>query len=93
MSRLIALEHVLIIIVGLTIGTATGWAMSDLMVSAVAISEDGKAIVPPYILDINLRVLAPLYGALFVIFALAIVRLVRNMSNVDLQTISRIEGT
>ena len=65
--------------------------MSDLMVSSVAVTENGREVIPPFILETDLRFLLPLYAALISIFALAIYRLTRGMRRLDFHAISRLE--
>ena len=92
MAKMLTMEHLVIVFVGLALGTITGWVMSDLMVSSVAVTEDGRQVVPPFILQADLRFLAPIYAALIGIFLASIYRLIRSMRQVDLQTLSRMEG-
>ena len=60
--------------------------------TSVAVAEDGSPVVPPFILQTDLRLLIPIYVALIGIFLASIYRLMRNMLHIDLHTISRLEG-
>lgn len=91
MTGLLALEHLIILAVGIALGSIAGWVMSDLMVSSVAVTEDGRQVVPPFILQTDLRLLLPLYAVLIGIFALAIYRLTHSMRRLDFHAISRME--
>ena len=91
MAGLLALEHMIIVAIGVGLGTGAGWVMSDLMVSSVAVTENGREVIPPFILETDLRFLLPLYAALISIFALAIYRLTRGMRRLDFHAISRLE--
>ena len=91
LAGLLVLEHFIIIAVGIGLGTGAGWLMSDLMVSSVAVTENGRQVVPPFILETDLRFLVPLYAVLVGIFALAVYRLTRSMRNLDFHAISRLE--
>lgn len=91
MAGLLALEHMIIVAIGVGLGTGAGWVMSDLMVSSVAVTENGREVIPPFILETDLRFLMPLYAALISIFALAIYRLTRGMRRLDFHAISRLE--
>ena len=91
MAGLLMLEHFIIVAVGIGLGSGAGWMMSDLMVSSVAVTENGRQVVPPFILETDFRFLAPLYLALIGIFALAVYRLTRSMRNLDFHAISRME--
>ena len=91
MAGLLMLEHFIIIAVGIGLGSGAGWLMSDLMVSSVAVTENGRQVVPPFILETDFRFLAPLYLVLIGIFALSVYRLTRSMRNLDFHAISRME--
>lgn len=90
-ALLLGLEHLVIVAVGVGLGSAAGWVMSDLMVSSVAVTENGRQVIPPFILQIDLRFLLPIYAALIAIFALAIYRLARSMRRLDFHAIARME--
>ncbi len=91
MAGLLMLEHFIIIAVGIGLGTGAGWLMSDLMVSSVAVTENGRQVIPPFILETDFRFLVPLYAVLIGIFALAVYRLTHSMRNLDFHAISRME--
>ena len=91
MAGLLALEHMIIVAIGVGLGTGAGWVMSDLMVSSVAVTENGREVIPPFILETDLRFLLPLYAVLISVFALAIYRLTRGMRRLDFHAISRLE--
>ncbi|MYE54029.1 MAG: ABC transporter permease, partial [Chloroflexi bacterium] len=91
MAGLLMLEHFIIVAVGIGLGSGAGWLMSDLMVSSVAVTENGRQVVPPFILETDFRFLAPLYLVLISIFALAVYRLTRSMRNLDFHAISRMD--
>ena len=46
MAGLLMLEHFIIVAVGIGLGSGAGWLMSDLMVSSVAVTENGRQVVP-----------------------------------------------
>ena len=91
MAGLLMLEHFIIVAVGIGLGSGAGWLMSDLMVSSVAVTENGRQVVPPFILETDFRFLAPLYLVLISIFALSVYRLTHSMRNLDFHAISRME--
>lgn len=92
MGWLLGAEHLVIAGLGLIIGTAAGLAMSNIMVSAVAVTENGDPVLPPFVLTTNWAIMGPIYVALAVIFTGALLWLNRTASNMDLHEISRIEG-
>ena len=91
MAGLLALEHFIIVGVGVGLGSGAGWVMSDLMVSSVAVTETGRQVIPPFIMETDFRFLVPLYAALIGIFALSVYRLTRSMRNLDFHAIARME--
>ena len=92
MAGLLGLEHLVIIIIGLGLGTWAGFQMSTVMVSSVAVTETGDQVVPPFILTTDWSFMLPIYAALVAIFLAAIYRLTLSMNRLDLNTISRVEG-
>ena len=93
MIRLLAAEHAAIIALGLALGAATGFAMSGAMVSALAVTEDGRAVIPPYILTTDWAYAIFIYAALAAIFAGGLAWLARSATRVDLREMSRTEGS
>ena len=91
MAGLLMLEHFIIVAVGIGLGTGAGWLMSDIMVSSVAVTENGRQVIPPFILETDFRFLVSLYAVLIGIFALAVYRLTHSMRNLDFHAISRME--
>ena len=91
LAGLLILEHSIIIAVGIGLGSGAGWLMSDLMVSSVAVTENGREVIPPFILETDFRFLVPIYAALIAIFALAVYRLTQSMRHLDFHAISRLE--
>ena len=65
--------------------------MSTLMVSSVAVTETGRAVIPPFILVTDWRFMLFIYTALVGIFVGVLFWLLRNMRGINLQTISRLE--
>ncbi len=91
MAGLLGLEHLIIVAIGIGLGTVAGWVMSDLMVSSVSVTENGRQVIPPFILETDLRMLLSIYAVLVLILAIAIYRLTRSMRNLDFHTIARVE--
>ena len=92
MLGLLTLEHLVIVLIGLGLGTATGFFMSNLMVTSLAVTEEGFQVLPPFILKTDFGLLIPIYGALIGIFLASLLGLARSMTRIDLRAISRIEG-
>ena len=91
MVGLLSLEHLVIAVVGLGLGTWAGLEMSSSMVSAVAVTDRGDEVVPPFILTTDWKFMAVIYAMLVGIFGVALYRLVRGMLRVTLHTVSRME--
>ena len=90
--RLLAAEHAAIIALGLALGAATGFAMSGAMASALAVTEDGRAVIPPYALTTDWAYAAFVYGALIAIFAGGMAWLARKATRAGLREMARTEG-
>ena len=89
---LVSLEHLVILVVGLGLGSWAGFQMSTLMVESVAVTENGAPVVPPFILTTDWSFMLPIYVILVGIFVVALLWLARSMLRLDLQEISRVEG-
>ena len=89
---LVALEHMVIAIVGLSLGTWAGFQMSRMIVSAVTITDGGGRVLPPFILTTNWALMGPLYAILIVIFMTSLVTLGGRILSVDLRRLSRLEN-
>ena len=88
----LGLEHLLIAAIGLGLGTWAGFQITGLMVSAVAVTEAGRDVIPPYILMTDWSLLVPVYAGLALFFLGAIYRLFGSMRRLDLQAVSRLEA-
>ena len=89
MGWLLGAEHLAVAALGLVIGTLAGFAMSNMMVSALAVTEDGEPVAPPLILTTNWAIMGPIYFALVVIFTGALIWTARATSSVELNELSR----
>lgn len=92
LTGLLVIEHAVIVVMGLALGTWSGLEMSRRMVSSVAVTDRGEAVLPPFSLITDWAVMVPLYAALLVIFSVALYALNRSMRKIDLKSISRLEG-
>ena len=89
MLALLSLEHLIIVGLGLGLGTWAGFQMSYLMVSSVAVTEDGSQVVPPFSLMTDWAIMGPVYAMLVGIFAVATFVLYRSVARLDLHTVAR----
>ena len=92
MTRLLGAEHLVVVSIGLALGTVAGFAMSDILVSALAVTENGFPVVPPFILTTDWGFMAPIYAALVVTFVGALLWLARSVSRINIHELSRLEG-
>ncbi len=89
---LIALEHMLIALIGLGVGTWAGFQMSSMVVSSVAVADGGGRLLPPFILTTNWMLAGTLYAALLVTFIVSLLTLGGRVLSLDLRRLSRMEG-
>ena len=90
MAGLLTMEHLIIVTIGIGLGTWAGLQMSRIMVSSVAVTDTGQRVVPPFILTTDWGFMIPIYVVLAAIFVGGLYRLVRAMLTLDLRAISRV---
>jgi hypothetical protein len=91
-AGLIGLEHLLVALIGLGVGTWAGFQMSRMMVSAVTVTDGGGTVLPPFVLNTDWAVMGSMYGLLLLIFVGALFSLGRRLMHLDLRRLSRLEG-
>ena len=74
----------LVLAVGLGLGTWAGFRMTGLMVSPLTVTATGEQVVPPFILTTSWQLMLPTYAALVAIFLATQVALNRSISRMDL---------
>ena len=89
---LVGLEHMLVALIGLGVGTWAGFQMSRMMVASVAVTDSGGRVLPPFILTTNWLLMAPLYVILLAIFATALLTFGGRVLSIDLRRLSRLEN-
>ena len=89
---LIGLEHMLIALIGLGVGTWAGFQMSRMMVASVAVTDSGGRVLPPFILTTNWVVMGSLYAALVTVFVVALLTFGGRVLSIDLRRLSRMEN-
>jgi hypothetical protein len=90
--NLLAVEHLLIAIVGMGLGTWAGLRMSSMMVPLVSLAESGGEVLPPILVTTNWVTLSVLYVVVAVTFAAMLFILNRSIFQWDLETASRLEN-
>ena len=89
---LVGVENLIIITIGLSLGTWSGFQFSDVIVNSMAITETGSRIVPPLITKTDWNVLAVVYFGLFGFFITTSYFLIRDTIHLDLSKITRMEA-
>lgn len=67
--RTLAVEQAALVSLALFAGTGLGAGLGRLILPLMAISDEGRAVVPPYLVIVPWRTLALTYGALIALFA------------------------
>ena len=88
MGWLLSAEHLVVVAFGLIIGTATGFAMSNILLSGIAVTETGNPVLPPFVLTTRWSLMAGIYLGMLLMFASALYWLSRRLIRVDLHEIS-----
>jgi putative ABC transport system permease protein len=89
---LLGLEHLVIALFGLGLGTWAGFQMSTIMVRSVAVTERGNEVVPPFVVITDWNFMGPIYLILAAIFVVAVWVLHRGVAHLDLHTLARGEA-
>ena len=89
---LIGLEHMLVALIGLGVGTWAGFQMSRMVVSSVAVTDGGGRVLPPFILTTNWVLVGPLYVVMLAIFVVALLTFGGRVLSIDLRRLSRMEN-
>jgi hypothetical protein len=90
LMSLLGFEHLAIAAIGLGLGTWAGFQMSGLVVAQLAVTETGQRLVPPFVLEMDWRLMAPTYVAMIGVFVGAQFVLNRVIGRTDLTAISRV---
>ena len=92
MFSLLAVEHLMIAIVGMGLGTWAGLRMSSMMVPLVSLAESGGEVLPPILVTTNWVTISVLYVVAAATFAGMLFVLNRSIFRWDLDTASRLES-
>lgn len=87
---LVFLEQVLVIGVGLALGTWMGGRLGETMMPFLSHDDLGVQILPPFAIEINWTTLAITYAAMGVLFALIIAGVILFVRRISLQRILRL---
>ena len=89
---LLAVEHVVIVIVGIGLGAWAGLHMSALTVDLLARTHPGGAAVPPILTSMDWPLVAGVCSALAFTFTVTLFIPMRRIFRSDLRSLSRMEG-
>ena len=92
MISLLAVEHLLIAIVGMGLGTWAGLRMSTMMVPLVSLAESGREVPPPVVVTTDWVTISVLYVVVATTFAAILFILNRSIFKWDPGTASRLES-
>ena len=88
---LLSLEHIVIVVIGLALGSWAGFEMSQIMVSTLAVTETGEAVIPPFVLNTQWSYMLPIYVVLSGLLLLALVAIYQVIGRLKLHEVSRVE--
>ncbi len=91
-SGVLVFENLLIFIIGISLGTWAGFEASALMVSPLAIGENGESVVPPFQMLTNWSLMIPTYFAISIVLFTALFFLSRRIGRLNLGSITRTEA-
>ncbi|MCH7739388.1 MAG: FtsX-like permease family protein [Chloroflexi bacterium] len=87
----VATEHVIVGVVGLSLGTVTGLIMTDVAVDAISHTESGGRLIPPFVLSTDWTGVSLIYVIIGVIGIFAAVKMFRQFRRLALNQLMRVE--
>ena len=93
LGAMLTFEHLAVVAIGLGLGTWAGFLMSRMMASSLAVTEEGAAVTPPFLLITDWALMAPTYAVMAAVFLSSLLVLWRSVGNLDLQAIARLGET
>ncbi len=88
--RMIFVEQVLLILLGVGLGSCTGVGMTRLMVSAIATTDNAVPLVPPALITIDFFSLLICAGTFFILFTFMVIWISFYFFRLNLGTLSRL---
>ena len=89
--KMIFVEQVFLILIGIGLGSCTGILMTRLMVSEVMTSATGRPVIPPPIISIDFAPLIISAVVFFILFILMVIWISFHFFKINLGTLSRLE--
>ncbi len=87
---LIWLEHILIIGVGMALGTWMGSRLGTTIMPFLGNAEDGTKVLPPYIAEVNWTALAITYSIIVLLFTCTVIGVIWFIHRLPLQRVLRL---
>ena len=91
MMALLAFEHIVIVFVGIGLGTWAGFRMSIMMLPLVSLNSPGEPAMPPVLVVTDWWMLIATYAVMVGGFAVMFLYVTRHVFRLNLQTVSRME--
>jgi ABC-type antimicrobial peptide transport system permease subunit len=85
-----AVEYLTVVAIGLVVGTYLGTLITRLMLSFLEVTEFGRPVLPPFIIDTDLTVIGASYGVLVVVFVLGVTGAWRFFAGLALSRVLRL---
>jgi len=89
--KMIFVEQLFLILIGIGLGSCTGILMTRLMVSEVMSSDAGRPMIPPPITSVDLAPLIISGVVFFILFTLMVIWISFHFFKINLGTLSRLE--
>ena len=89
--KMIFVEQVFLIFIGIGLGSGTGILMTRLMVSEVMTTDTGRPVIPPPITSIDFAPLIISSVVFFILFTLMVIWISFHFFKINLGTLSRLE--
>ena len=84
------LEQILVILVGLALGTWMGGRLGAVIMPFLGHDDFGSQVMPPFVMQTNWSVLLVTYGIMFLVFAVIILGLIWLVNRISLQRVLRL---
>ena len=84
------LEQMLVILVGLALGTWMGGRLGAVIMPFLGHDDFGSQVMPPFVMQTNWNILMITYGIMFLVFAVIILGLIWLVNRISLQRVLRL---
>ncbi len=91
-GRLVLIEHVLVSVLGIGIGIASGWYVSRLAVSSMTFTQTGGELLPPFVMQTNWLPVGLLASVIVLATGLSAVGVMRQYRRLPIHELTRGAG-